>query len=396
MATARFDVRLSSLMAEVRDMSSPQQLYRDKTRVRAERIDGAVHLYRHQDITAVNRHPAVLGNGGAGGTFATGTPLIPLEIDGADHAKWRRLLDPMFSPKQVKRLEGAVRTRARELIDGFAGQGQVELYSRFCVPLPCLTFLNLIGAPVEDLDFFLAFKDGVIHPEGDTAEEIDANMASAGAKLYGYFADLLAERRRSEARDDVIGALLVAEVDGRRATDDELLNILFLLMFAGLDTVTASLSCMFAWLATHPAEREKIVKEPALIPSVVEELLRHESPVPSGQRYATESIDLGDGLVIEAGEAIHAVWAAANVDSDAFPDPLKVDFERQRHTHIAFASGTHRCLGSHLARLELRLALEEFHRRIPDYEVTPDDGIRYANIAVRAAQYLPLTLPSKG
>ncbi len=391
MLSERFDTRLSTLMSTVREMSSPQQFYSDKAELRFERVDGAVHLYRHGDITRINRHPAVLGNGGRGGTFATDLPLIPLEIDGEAHVKWRRLLDPLFAPKQVKLLEDAVRTLARELITGFAAKGEVELYSEFCVPLPCLTFLRLVGAPVEDLDFFLEFKDGVIHPEGDTLEEMEANMQAAGARLYGYFAEYLARRRAEEPRDDVIGALLAAEIDGEPLPDSDLLNIMFLFMFAGLDTVTASMSCVFAWLARHPEERRLIAGDPSLIPGAVEELLRFESPVPSGIRYATADIDLGDGLVIKEGEAIHAVWAAANVDEREMPDPLRVDIRRPRHTHIAFASGTHRCLGSHLARLELRLALEEFHRLIPEYGITPGDSLAYDNIAVRMAKHLPLT-----
>jgi cytochrome P450 len=223
---------------------------------------------------------------------------------------------------------------------------------------------------------------------------MDANMAAAGMKLYEYFGGYLAQRRaETEPRQDVIGALLVAKVDGSPLTDMDLLNILFLLMFAGLDTVTSALSCMFAWLADHPKERRRIVENPALIPGTVEELLRYESPVPGGVRYATEEIDLGDGLIIEAGEAIHAVWAAANVDPNSFDDPLRVDIDRARHTHIAFASGTHRCLGSHLARTELRLALEELHLQIPEYAVNSGDRVEYDNVAVRAAHHLPLEFP---
>jgi cytochrome P450 len=395
MAEERFEPRLSALMMAVREMPSPQQVYRDKAKMRFERAEGAVHLYRHSDIIAINRHPAILGNGGRGGSMGAAAPLIPLDIDGEEHAKWRRLLDPLFAPKQVKLLEESVRILARELIDDFAGKGEVELFSQFCVPLPCLTFLRLVGAPVEDLDFFMEFKDGVIHPEGDTIEQMTANQEAAGAKLYAYFREYLTRRRAEEPRPDVIGSLLAAEIDGEPLTDDELLNIMFLLMFAGLDTVTASMSCLFAWLAGHPDERERIVREPASIPGAIEELMRYESPVPAGTRYATSDIDLGDGLVIKAGEAIHALWAAANVDEEAFPEPLDVNFDRARHTHIAFASGTHRCLGSHLARLELRLALEEFHRRIPEYAVAPDRPVVYDNVAVRAAKQLPLVFQSR-
>ncbi|UGQ11192.1 cytochrome P450 [Yinghuangia sp. ASG 101] len=392
MDEARFDSRLSSLAMAVRDLSDPQAIYAQKAgEVRSERIDGVVHLYRHDDIVRINRHPGILGNGGRGGSFATGKPLIPLEIDGPDHAKWRRLLDPFFAPKQVRLLEESVRALTRELVRTFHEAGETELYESFCVPLPCLTFLRLIGAPVEDLDFFLEFKDGVIHPQGETVEEIEANMAVAGAKLYEYFGSFLPERRaEKEPRHDVISALLAAEMDGAPIPDEDLLNILFLLMFAGLDTVTSAMSCMFAWLARHPDERRLIVADPALVPGTVEELLRYESPVPAGMRFSTADIDLGDGLVIKEGDAIHAVWAAANVDPTAFEDPLRVDIHRARHTHIAFASGMHRCLGSHLARLELRLAIEEFHRLIPEYEVPPGAQLKYGNVAVRAVQHLPL------
>ena len=175
--------------------------------------------------------------------------MIPLEIDGDDHKKWRKLLDPIFGPKQMAPLEAQIRQLAGELIDKFASRGEAEFSEEFCVPLPSLTFLRLVGAPVEDLDFFLDFKQGVIHPEGDTVEEMDANMAVAGGKLLAYFVTFLAKRRaETEQQNDVIAVLLRSEVDGQPIAELDLLNILFLLMFAGLDTVTASLSCIVAWL----------------------------------------------------------------------------------------------------------------------------------------------------
>ena len=388
----RFDPRISPFTLSVKDMATPQTVYFDKAaNVRAERIEGIVHLYRMADIVAVNRHPAVTGGGGRGGSFGNESALIPLEIDGAEHRKWRRLLDPMFSPKQAARLENSVRELAADLIDKFAANGKADLAQEFCVPLPCLTFLRLLGAPVEDLDFFLEFKDGVIHPKGETNEEVDANMALAGGKLLEYFSTFLTKRRaETEPADDVIYALLHAEVEGQPLTDSELLNILFLLMFAGLDTVTSSMSCTLAWLAAHPVERQRLVDDPSLIPGAVEDIMRYESPVPSGMRYSDQQdIDLGDGLVIKKGEAMHTVLAAANVDPNAFSDPQTVDFGR-RANHIVFASGTHRCLGSHLARLEMRLAVEEFLKRIPDYAVAPGEEPVYNNVAVRNVTYLPV------
>jgi cytochrome P450 len=389
----RFDPRIAPFAQSTKDMANPQAVYYDKAKnVRAERIEGVVHLYRMADIVAINRHPAVTGTGGRGGSFGNDAALIPLEIDGAEHRKWRRLLDPMFAPKQVARLEDSVRALAVELIDKFAFAGKADLAADFCVPLPCLTFLRLLGAPVEDLDFFLEFKDGVIHPQGNTLEEVEANMAVAGGKLLEYFANFLAKRREeTEPADDIIATLLRSEVEGQPLTDLELLNILFLFMFAGLDTVTSSMSCTFAWLAQHPEERQRLVEDTSLIPAAVEEIMRYESPVPSGMRYSDqEDIDLGDGLVIRKGEAMHPIWAAANLDPNAFEDPMTVDFGR-RPNHIVFASGLHRCLGSHLARLEMRLAVEELLARIPDYAVATGEELVYDNISVRNVTYLPIS-----
>jgi cytochrome P450 len=393
--STRFDPRVSGLSQRVKSMAQPQTVYYDKAgNVRAEYLDGALHLYRHQDILRINRHPAVLGNGGRGGSFGRDARLIPLEIDGEDHRKWRRLLDPMFAPKQVIRLETQIRALAGELIDQFASAGKVDLHKDFCVPLPCLTFLRLVGAPVEDLDFFLEFKQGVVHPKGDTTEEIDANMAVAGGKLMEYFVGFLAEKRKNADRqDDVIANLIKAKIDGQPLGDIELVNILFLLMFAGLDTVTSSMSCIFAWLGQQPEERKRLVEDMSRIPAAVEELMRYESPVPSGMRYPQEDIDLGDGLVVPAGVEISAFWAAANVDPTFYDDALTVRLDRDRKDHMVFASGTHRCLGSHLARLELRLAVEELLKRIPDYTVDMD-AVRYDNVAVRAVENLWIAFPA--
>lgn len=392
--STRFDPRVSGLTQRVKTMAQPQSVYYDKAgNVRAENLDGALHLYRHQDILQINRHPAVLGNGGRGGSFGHDARLIPLEIDGEDHKKWRRLLDPMFAPKQVASLETQVRQLASELIEGFVATGRAELYKDFCTPLPCLTFLRLVGAPVEDMDFFLEFKEGVVHPQGETTEEIDANMAAAGGKLMEYFVGFLADKRKdADEQDDIIANLIKSTIDGKPLAEFDLVNILFLLMFAGLDTVTSSMSCIFAWLGRHPAERSQLGGDATLIPAAVEEIMRYESPVPSGMRYPQEDIDLGGGLVVPAGVEINAFWAAANVDPTFFDDPLTVRFARGRKDHMVFASGTHRCLGSHLARLELRLAVEELLKRIPDYSVDAD-AMAYDNVAVRAVENLWISFP---
>lgn len=393
-ATAPYDVRIYGLIPTLKTQATPQTVYYDKAKnVRAEQFDGALHLYRLEDVRRINSHAAVLGTGGRGPMLSGGVPLIPLDIDGQEHKKWRRLLDPMFAPKKVLLLEEQVRTLAADLLEKIAPVGRSELYEEFCVPLPCLTFLRLIGAPIEDLDFLLEFSQGIIHPEGDTAEEVNASMAAAGAKILEYFAGFLADKRRNAAHDDdIIANLIKADIDGQPLTEADLINIVFLLMFAGLDTVTSSLSCMFNFLGQNPEKRRGLVADMSLLPAAVEEMLRYESPSPAGMRYPQEDIDLGDGLVAKAGEAVVTVLAAADMDPTHFSDPLTVDWGRGRTDHLAFASGTHRCLGSHLARLELRLSLEEFLTRIPEYTVLADDVV-YNNTAVRSVQNLQIVFP---
>ena len=372
---------------------SPQAVYYDKAKnVRAERVDGIVHLYRFDDITRINRHPDVRGIGGRGGLFNKDLQLIPLEVDGPAHKKWRKLLDPMFSPKRIAYLEESIRALAAELIDGFADKGSADVVDGFCVPLPCVSFLRLVGAPIEDLGFFLEFKDGLLHAEGETPEEVMANMQIIGGTMIEYLLKFVAARRQDvEEQPDVTSALMWADVEGEKLNDFDLMNILFLLMFAGLDTVTASMSCIFAWLADHPQERKRLLDDRSLIPAAIEEIMRYESPVVSTVRYAAEQIDLGDGLVLEPNDAVLVIWGAANVDPEVFDHPLEVDFDRSRNNHIVFASGLHRCLGSHLARLELRIAVEEFLDRIPHFEVTSGETLKWDNQAVRAVARLPIT-----
>jgi cytochrome P450 len=393
---AAFDFRNSSITNGVQGLECPQARYTELAEKRVEYVDGVTNLFRWEDITRINRHPAVLGQGGSGVTLGSARPLIPNDIDGPIHARWRALLDPMFAPKVVARWEQSFRDLAGELLDRFPAAEKIELNSAYCTPLPSRMFLNILGAPQDDLAFFLEFKDGVLRPEGKTAEEVVSNSNKAGAKLNAYFATMLAQRRAEpEPRDDLIGALMSAELDGEPLTEEQITDILYVMMLAGLDTVTATLTLIFSWLARHPDVRARIVADPSLIPGAVEDIMRFETPVPAVNRHPQEDIDLGDGLIVRKGETLHCLVAAANVDAAAFPDPLTVDIERPRRTHIAYASGTHRCLGSHLARLELRVAVEELLRRHPDFELDAGDPPRYHNVVIRMATRLPVTFPAR-
>ncbi|MGH3524868.1 MAG: cytochrome P450, partial [Mycobacterium sp.] len=192
-------------------------------------------------------------------------------------------------------------------------------------------------------------------------------------------------------RDDVLSALIAADVARQPLSREEILDICFLFLIAGLDTVTDSLDCFFVYLARHPEHRRQLVEQPDILPSAIEELLRWETPVPGVARVAMQDVEVG-GCPISKGERISPLLGAANTDPAEFPDPDVVDFRRNPNRHRAFGGGPHRCLGSHLARLELRVALREFHRRIPDYEIPPGTELSYTG-GLRSVERLPLTFP---
>jgi cytochrome P450 len=234
-----------------------------------------------------------------------------------------------------------------------------------------------MGLPEDDLRLFLDMRDGILHPEKQDEEAwLDADararvMASTGQQIYDYFGALVDERTARPA-GDVLSRFVEAEVDGERLSKDEILDICFLMLIAGLDTVSDSLTCMFAYLAQHPDQRHQIVADPSCVPHAVEELLRWETPVPlTSPRVATADTELPNGCPVAKGDAVLVVIGAANVDEEACPAPFDVRFDRDVNRHLAFGGGVHRCLGSHLARRELRVTLTEWHRRIPDYVIKP-------------------------
>ena len=256
-----------------------------------------------------------------------------------------------------------------------------------------------MGLPWEELDTFLRMKNGIIRPGSDIAdphermrvmldqEERLRIQHATGQDIYAYF-DAILDERAKDPKDDILSHFLSAEVDGDSLSREEILDICFLFLIAGLDTVTDSLTCFFAFLAQHPDHRRQIVDDPSVIPAAVEELLRWETPVPGVPRFCTQDGDVA-GCPVKQGDALLVSVGAANVDPAVFPDGFDVRFDRDANPHIAFGGGVHRCLGSHLARRELRVALREWHRRIPDYELKPGIELEYAS-GLRTVENLEL------
>jgi cytochrome P450 len=315
------------------------------------------------------KHPGLFSSKRAFDMAGSPLAMVPIAFDPPEHTRYRRVLQPFFSPRGIASWLPMVRSLAGELIDGFSASGECDLVADLAVPLPAQVFLTLFGLPLEDRDRLNAWKDALVNnfgvPGGEPPRERAARM---GAELYGYLVGHIAKRRQDGGSGDLLGELL-ADTSAERLSDGELLGLSFLFVLAGLETVTSALSTAFAALAAHPALRRQLVADPAVIPAAVEELVRYDGPVVFVPRIATQDVDVA-GQTIPAGSYVMIMIGAAGRDPAEHPDPDTIDFQRQELS-FAFGGGPHRCLGSHLARMEMRVTLEEWHRRIPDYALAP-------------------------
>ena len=294
---------------------------------------------------------------------------IPVMIDPPEHAKWRKVLAEYFSPGRVKGMHDAQRKLAAELVDTLVDDGGCDFVVQVSRIFPTTIFLTIMGLPVEELDQFMAWEDKILHQNG-VGEEVNAARMAGMMDVMGYFAALIQQRRDSPNpdADDIVSKAIDWSIDGEPISDGDLLNCLLLLFMAGLDTVSNQLSYGLLHLATHPADRARIVADPGLIPKAVEEILR-VYPIVQTARKATQDFDF-HGCPVKAGDMAAFPLAFAGRDEEAYPDAREVDLDRSVTRHLSFGAGPHRCLGSHLARQEMVVVLEEWHKRIPDYEVS--------------------------
>lgn len=348
---------------------------------------GNIQVVGRAEVELALQNPQIFSSAMDAVDLGQKRPLIPLQVDPPDHVKYRRLLDPIFAPREMARIEGDVTELVNNLIDGFIDRGKCEFGDEFAIPLPSAVFLKMMGMPISDLDMFLEMKDGIIRPQGTDLDEVRDNQRASAARIDDYFSSALKEREK-DRRDDLMSRFLDAEVAGEKLTEDEILGMCFLLLLAGLDTVTDTLECDFAYLAQHEGARRAIVANPDLIPSAVEELLRWETPVTALGRVAAVDTEIA-GCPIAKGTKVGIALGAANTDDSAAPGATEVDLARSPNRHLAFGGGVHRCLGSHLARMELRVSLREWHRRIPDYHIPPGTELSYSP-GLRQIAQLPL------
>jgi cytochrome P450 len=302
--------------------------------------------------------------------------LIPETLDPPTHTTYRHVMSPTFSPRAVEGLEQGIRERVRALLNDFVAKGGGDFVEEVALPLPASVFLQTLGLPWDDLDKMLAFRDALMRgmTSSDPAVVEHATTVVVPATSQ-YLMEAIAARRAIEnPPDDLLTAMLSGELaldGGRQMTDEEIINACFLLVAAGLDTVTAVLSKAILTLATQKDLLQQLIDDPSIIPGATEEFLRYWSLVSTCRQAKTDTVLAGQA--IKAGEIVNICTPAASRDPKEFPNPDEIDFRRAPNRHLAFGAGPHRCIGSHLARTEIRVTLEELISTMPAFDLDPED-----------------------
>jgi hypothetical protein len=320
---------------------------------------------RYNDVTAILQDQATYANSGVDESKLL-MPMI-VYMDGPRHKAMRTLISRVFTPNRVAALEPFVRESTQRLLDESAAEPRCNFMRTFASQLPSIVICDLIGIPEDRRQGFVECTEAMIET-GPNSHPI----AEPAGKIYAEFETLLAERNE-EPQDDLMSALLDAEVDGERLTHDELLGFCFNLIIGGTDTTMNLIGNGAVLLDKHPEQRAALAGDPTLIPNAVEEVLRIESPTQTLPRRPTLDVEL-HGVKIPAESRLLVSYGAANHDERVFDAPDTFDILKERNRHLAFGLGTHHCLGAALARMEGRIAFEELIARHPNYIVHDDSG----------------------
>lgn len=379
----------------------PYPVYADLRRYapvyRNERL-GLWALSRHADVFAAFRDTSRFSNrDGVSLDPAAANPgaaatMSFLAMDPPRHTRMRGLVSRAFTPRRVSDLEPRVRALARYYIDEFIDSGRCDIIADFAGKLPMDVISEMLGVPESDRALLRQWADAVVHRE-EGLTDLPASAIDAAAKILGYFDNMVRERR-GRPRDDLTAALLTAEIDGDRLADAEVIGFLFLMIIAGNETTTKLLGNALYWLWKNPSQRELVRRDGSLIANWVEETLRYDPSSQAIARTLATDYEL-HGTKMKAGDRVALLIGAANRDEAVFPDPDRYDLRRDTSATLAFGYGTHYCLGASLARLEGRVALEEVHARLPDYEIDAAGIVRIHSVNVRGFAALPIEFPRR-
>ncbi|MGH0029494.1 MAG: cytochrome P450 [Myxococcota bacterium] len=373
---------------------------RDHSPVHWSEPDGLWVVSRFADVVHVSKHQELFTSGQG---VRPGNPVKIGLIDEEEprHGRLRGLLNKGFTPRMVKRLEEVFTRITADAIDAVVADGECDFVEAISVPLPLRLIAAMIGIRDEDYDHFHEWSDAMIAAEGNFADpEIMARAGQAFLEYAAYVTEVIEDRRR-DPQDDLVSILVGAKDQGLLETydegaftqafgdaaeapalqNDELIKLLVILMVAGNETTRNGLSGGIQLLIEHPEARQRLIDDPSLIPAAVEEMLRLVSPVRNFGRTAVQNTELR-GEKIEAGQQVLVLYPSANRDEREFPDPDRFIVDRNPH-HVAFGIGSHFCMGANLARMEMRVAIREVLRRMPNLEYAADGPVLQNSALVR-------------
>jgi cytochrome P450 len=363
-----------------------------------DRYGGAWLPVTHADVSAVARDTdhfssegAVLANKPPRDQWVSMAPIggaPPITSDPPFHADARRLLLPAFSPQVVAEWEPEIRRLCNELIDNMGNIDTVDAAVQYAQNIPVYVIARMLGLPLEDSDYFRETVHMVLEEIGAEFGERQGAFEKLDAYLTMHVQDHI-----DNPKDDLIGFLLNAKIYDQPLSPQHVVGTIILLMVAGIDTTWSSIGSSIWHLAQHPSDLHRMVNEPELLPTAIEELLRMYAPVTMA-RIVSQDAEIG-GCPVKQGDSVLLPFPAANRDPEVFPDADKVIIDREENRHVAFGLGIHRCLGSNLARLELRIAVQVFIQRFPKFELADPSAVTWSLGQVRGPRKLPVRITQR-
>ena len=363
-----------------------------------DRYGGAWLPVTHADVSAVARDTdhfssegAVLANKPPRDQWVSTAPIggaPPITSDPPFHADARRLLLPAFSPQVVAEWEPEIRRLCNELIDNMGDVDTVDAAVQYAQNIPVYVIARMLGLPLEDSDYFRETVHMVLEEIGAEFGERQGAFEKLDAYLTMHVQDHI-----DNPKDDLIGFLLNAKIYDQPLSPQHVVGTIILLMVAGIDTTWSSIGSSIWHLAQHPSDLHRMVSEPELLPTAIEELLRMYAPVTMA-RIVSQDAEIG-GCPVKQGDSVLLPFPAANRDPEVFPDADKVIVDREENRHVAFGLGIHRCLGSNLARLELRVAVQVFIQRFPKFELADPSAVTWSLGQVRGPRKLPVRVTQR-